>query len=233
MALLSRQRTPKRLLRHHLPLLCLSAAFAAALYFTRPYPDVLTRLSFATAYPALVLLAITLVIGPWKVIRRRGNPLSSDLRRDIGIWAGILGVAHTVVGQCVHLRGRPWLYYVYSPQEHHHGMRHDVFGFANYTGAIGVLLLACLLATSNDWSLRRLGKQSWKRIQRWNYFVIALAAAHAIGYLVIEKQKLPFDSVIAACIAIVLIAQAWGYSRRRRLSANGGASLPQTPLSAD
>jgi methionine sulfoxide reductase heme-binding subunit len=233
MVFLSRQRSRHRLLRHHLALFGLSTAFAAALYFTRPYPDVVTRLSFCTAYPALVLLVITLVIGPWNVIRRRANPLSSDLRRDIGIWAGILSIAHTAVGQCVHLRGRPWLYYVYSPQEHHHGIRHDIFGFANYTGALGVLLLACVLATSNDWSLRRLGKQSWKRIQRWNYFVIALAAAHAIGYLVIEKQKLPFDSVIAACIAIVLIAQAWGYARRRRVSPNDGATLPESPLSAD
>jgi methionine sulfoxide reductase heme-binding subunit len=206
-----------------MPLLGLCLAGTAALYFTRPYPDVVTRLSFSTAYPALVLLAVTLVIGPWNVIRRRANPVSSDLRRDIGIWAGILGIAHTAVGQCVHLRGRPWLYYVYSPQEHHHGIRHDVFGFANYTGAIGVLLLALLLAMSNDWSLRRLGRQSWKRIQRWNYLLIALAAAHAVGYLVIEKQILPFDSVVGACVVMVLMAQAWGYARRRRISSNADA----------
>jgi len=228
MVLLPSERVRRRLLRHHLPLLCVSAAFAAALYFTRPYPDIVTRLSFCTAYPALVLLGITLVIGPWNMIRRRRNPVSSDLRRDIGIWAGILGIAHTAVGQCVHLRGRPWLYYVYSPQEHHHGIRHDLFGFANYTGAIAALLLALLLATSNDWSLRGLGKQSWKRIQRWNYFVIALAGAHAIGYLMIEKQKLPFDSVVAACLVLVLVAQAWGYARRRRLSTHDGAHLPQS-----
>ena len=233
MVIFPRERTRRRVFRHHLPLFGASAAVAAALYLTRPYPDVITRLSFSTAYPALVLLAITLLIGPWNVIRGRANPLSSDLRRDIGIWAGVLGIAHTAIGQFVHLRGRPWLYYVYSRQEHHHGIRHDVFGFANYTGAVGVLLLVCVLSTSNDWSLRRFGKHSWKRIQRWNYFVIALAAAHAIGYLVIEKQKLPFDSVVAACIVIVLAGQAWGYSRRRRGRTDSGASLPHSPLTAD
>lgn len=215
-------RARRRLLRHHLPLLALSCASTAALYFTRSYPDVVMRFSFSTAYPALVLLAATLLLGPWKVIRRRANPLSSDLRRDIGIWAGILGIAHTAVGQCVHLRGRPWLYYVYSPQEHHHGMRHDLFGFANYTGALGVLLLACLLATSNDRSLRQFGKAGWKGIQRWNYAVIVLVAAHAVGYLVIEKQKLPFDSAIAACIGLVMVAQLWGYTLRKR-----AAAIPQ------
>lgn len=208
------RRLQKRLIRHHLPLFLLSAASAALLYFTRPYPDVLTRLSFSTAYPAIVLLAFTLVTGPWNVLFRRANPVSSDLRRDIGIWAGILGIIHTAVGQCVHLRGRPWLYYVYGPQEHHHGLRHDVFGFANYTGAVSVLLLAALLATSNDYSLRRLGTPQWKSLQRWNYAVFALAAAHAIGYLVIEKQKLPWDTVIGFALAATLGLQIAGFAKR-------------------
>jgi len=214
---IQQKRLQRRIVRHHLPLLVISASAAAALYYTRPYADVLTRLSFSTAYPALLLLAFTLLAGPWNVVRKRANPVSSDLRRDVGIWAGVLGVIHTAVGQCVHLRGRPWLYYVYSSQEHHHGLRHDVFGFANYAGALSVMLLMALLATSNDWSLRRLGTPGWKRLQRWNYAVFALAAAHAIGYLTIEKQKLPFDVTIAACILITLALQACGFAARVRL----------------
>lgn len=222
-SVIQQQRLQSRIVRHHLPLLLISAATVAMLYFTRPYPDVLTRLSFSTAYPAIVLLAFTLINGPWNVLRRHGNPVSSDLRRDVGIWAGVLGIVHTAVGQCVHLRGRPWLYYVYGPQEHHHGMRHDVFGFANYTGALSVLLLALLLATSNDFSLRRLGTPGWKSLQRWNYAVFALAAAHAIGYLVIEQQKLPFDTAIAVCITITLTLQAWGFGARRRMRVRNAA----------
>jgi sulfoxide reductase heme-binding subunit YedZ len=102
-------------LRHYLPLLLLSFVSVAVLYSTRPYTDVLSRASFATAYPAMVLLAATLLIGPWNWLRKKPNPVSSDLRRDLGIWAGFLALLHTAVGQCVHLRGRPWLYYVYGP----------------------------------------------------------------------------------------------------------------------
>lgn len=80
-----------------------------------------------------------------------------------------------------------------------------------------MLLLATLLATSNDYSLRRLGTPQWKSLQRWNYAVFALAAAHAIGYLVIEKQKLPFDTVIAVSIAITLAMQAAGILKRLRI----------------
>ena len=207
-----------RLWRHHLPLLGMSGIAVVVLYATRPYSDVLSRASFATAYPAMVLLAITLATGPWNVLRKRPNPVSSDLRRDIGIWAGILGVVHTAVGQCVHLRGRPWLYYVYGAKEHHSfPVRHDLFGFSNYTGAIAVLLLIALLATSNDLSLRRLGRERWKKLQRWNYAVFAATALHAFGYQAIEKQHFPFVATIAGCVAAAGALQFAGVVARRRM----------------
>jgi hypothetical protein len=139
-----RSRLPSRLVKHHLPLLLGSIVCIWALYVTRPYTDVLSRASFATGYPALVLLGATLLIGPLNLLRHRPNPVSIDLRRDLGIWAGILAIVHTAIGQCVHLRGRPWLYYVYGPAEHYHGLavRHDLFGFANYIGAFATLILS-------------------------------------------------------------------------------------------
>jgi sulfoxide reductase heme-binding subunit YedZ len=209
-----RSRLPSRLLRHHLPLLVLSFVSVATLYSTRPYSDVISRASFATAYPALALLATTLLVGPWNVLRRTANPVSSDLRRDLGIWAGILGVVHAAVGQFVHLRGRPWLYYVYGPGEHHHGMRHDLFGLANYTGAVGAILLATLFATSNDLSLKRFGARKWKQLQRWNYAVFALVAVHSIAFQMVEKQKQPWVITVSICIAAALIVQIAGVTRR-------------------
>ena len=216
---LRRNRLQPRLLRHHFPLLLISFAAVAGLYSTRPYPDIISRASFATAYPALVLLAITLLIGPWNWIRGKSNPVSSDLRRDIGIWAGILSLMHTAVGQCVHLRGRPWLYYIYGPTEHHHSfpLRHDAFGFANYTGAISALVVLALLATSNDYSLRKLGTREWKSLQRWNYVVFALAGVHALLYQEgVEQQKAWFVAVVVVSIALTIVLQLWVLVRRRR-----------------
>lgn len=63
-------------------------------------------LSVATAYAGLLLRAITLLLGPWNVLRGRPNPVSTDVRRDVGIWAGILSLAHVVFGLQVHMRGR-------------------------------------------------------------------------------------------------------------------------------
>jgi len=199
--------------RHHVPLLLGSFVCVAVLYQTRSYSDVLSRASFATAYPALGLLAITLLIGPWNLLRRRTNPVSSDLRRDIGIWAGLLGLLHAGVGQFVHLRGRPWLYYVYGPTEHHHGIRHDLFGLANYSGALGTLVLILLLATSNDFSLRRFGTRNWKLLQRWNYAAFALIAVHSFAFQCVETQKLHWVLTVAVCVVAALALQIAGIAR--------------------
>ena len=209
-----RKRLLPRIWRHHLPLLLLSFICVAVLYQTRPYPDVLSRASFATAYPALALLSITLLIGPVNLLKHKPNPVSSDLRRDIGIWAGIVGILHAGVGQFVHLRGRPWLYYVYGPGEHHHGMRHDLFGLANYTGALGTLLLGVLLATSNDLSLRRFGTRRWKQLQRWNYAIFALVAAHSFAFQGVETQKMQWVITVAACVCAALALQIAGFVRQ-------------------
>jgi methionine sulfoxide reductase heme-binding subunit len=84
--------------------------------------------------------------------------MSLDLRRDTGIWAGILGLLHTGVGQWVHLRGRLWFYYVFEKRsEHLEPLRHDVFGFSNFAGLFAALILLAALATSNDASVRALG----------------------------------------------------------------------------
>ena len=211
-----RDRTRYRILAHHAPLMIASSVVVAALYFTRKYTDVLSRASFATAYPALALLALTLLIGPWNILLKRRNPISGDLRRDVGIWAGILGVLHTIIGQNVHLRGRPWLYYLYEKKSHHSfPIRHDLFGFANYTGAFSTLLLIALLATSNDYALRALGTAQWKQLQRWNYAVFVLAALHAFAYQTSEHQKLPFVATAVVCVALAVVLQAAGFVSRQ------------------
>ena len=213
---IQRERLRRRLVLHHLPLLAASAVGVLILYLTRPYEDVLSKASFATAYPALALLVATLLIGPLNVLRRQRNPVSGDLRRDIGIWTGILGIAHSVIGQCVHLRGRPWLYYIYEQRDRHtFPIRHDIFGLANYTGLFSVFILLALLATSNDYSLRALGAPKWKQLQRWNYAVFLLVAAHAIAYQVTEQQRFPFVLTVAVGIALTLVIQSAGYIRRR------------------
>jgi sulfoxide reductase heme-binding subunit YedZ len=121
-----------------------------------------------------------------------------------------------VVGQNVHLRRRPWLYYIYGPTEHKSfPIRHDLFGFANYTGALSILVLIALLATSNDHFLGAFGTPRWKQLQRWNYAAFGAAAIHSTAFQAVEKQKLPYVSVVLVCIAITIAMQTAGILKRR------------------
>jgi sulfoxide reductase heme-binding subunit YedZ len=211
-------RMSRRLLRHHLPLALLCLASGAALYVTRPYTQVIPRLSFASAYPAIFLLCLTLLPGPWKLLTGERLAASFDLRRDIGIWAGITGLFHTLTGQFVHMAGRFWLYYLYDNWRaaHVQPFRHDLFGFSNDTGLLAALTVLALLATSNDASLRWLGTPGWKSLQRWNYGCFALAAAHTFGYQAGGGRGLFLYATIAA-VAMTTVLQLWGWKRRRAI----------------
>jgi methionine sulfoxide reductase heme-binding subunit len=212
---MSKNRLQQRLIYH---ILLGFGSAGITVLFMRLFPqrDFVSRLSIGTAYAALFLLTITLVLGPLKVVRKKGIPVSYDLRRDFGIWAGIAALFHAGVGLNVHLRGRMWLYFVDSNRH----PRKDAFGFGNYTGTIAALVLVLLLALSNDMSLRKLGAVRWKSLQRWAYAALALTALHSIAYQEIETRDVQFKVLLYVIMGIMLGLQILG-SVRYRKSASG------------
>jgi sulfoxide reductase heme-binding subunit YedZ len=208
----------KRRALRHLALLGASAALFALILAGLPGKDPIHDVSLASAYVALLLLAASLAIGPWNVLRARPNPVSTDLRRDVGIWAGTLGLFHLGVGLNVHLRGRPWLYFVYpADQRSAVPLRHDLFGFANETGLVAGLVLLLLLALSNDRMLVRLRSRRWKSLQRLNYWGAVLVVAHSVAYQVIEN-RVRMPALLLAFLVLVAataVLQALGYRRVR------------------
>lgn len=207
------QRRRQRLL-NHLLLFVISVGTAVGLYFglTIPYPDesrLIFRWSLATAYVASVLLAATLSIGVWNLVRRRSNPLSIDLRRDIGIWCGLFAIVHTIVGLNVHMQ--KWTQYFVDDAG---GLRADFFGLANYLGVMALVIVIALLATSNDRSIALLKSRTWKRVQRWNYLFAALTAVHAALYIVVEKRFVPYLFILTGLIGWVLIVQLVGVLKK-------------------
>jgi sulfoxide reductase heme-binding subunit YedZ len=202
----------QRRLSAHLALFAVSVLLCLVFMYLFPRRDLISRLSIGTAYAALLLTVATMLLGPWNVLRRSANPVSFDLRRDLGIWSGILAVLHTVVGLNVHLRGRPWLYFVND----HHKLRRDLFGFGNYTGLVAALVFALVLAISNDLSLRRLGKKQWKFLQRWVYAAILLTAIHAWAYQQIEKRVLPFQMATYGVLGLLLLLQSAAFHHIRQ-----------------
>lgn len=200
------KKRPQRRLLHHS--LMSTASVVLTLFFMRQFPhrDWVSRVSLGTAYPALLFTAAAMLAGPINVLLRKPNPISFDLRRDLGVWAGIASLVHAAFGLNVHLRGRMWLYFVNAQ----HRLRHDAFGFGNYTGLIAAIVFALLLALSNDVSLRKLGSHRWKFLQRSVYAAIALTAAHAVLYQGIEKRAPAFIVILYAVLGIVLAVQLAG-----------------------
>jgi sulfoxide reductase heme-binding subunit YedZ len=200
-----------RLARQVLLAVC-AVCVVAGVYWLTPPPDVRHRLSMGSAYAALLFLAVTLWLGPWNVLRHNPNPVSFDLRRDVGIWAGLLALLHTAIGLTVHLRGRMWMYFF--KRLHPFRIQDTTFGLANYTGLIAALVFLALLAISNDASLRRLGASRWKSIQQWTYAAFALTIVHGIAYQVIEKRHLPWVIAAGSIIAAAICLQFAAFRRR-------------------
>ena len=179
-------------------------------------PDIIWRLSMATAYAGLLYLAAALIIGPINVLRRAPNPLSINLRRDIGIVAGILALAHTIVGLFVHLRGDPIQYFFYRTPAGIGGLRHDLFGAANDVGLFASLIILILLTTSNNLSIRTMGGATWKRIQRWGYVGAILVVVHGLLYQAVEKRMPVLVATVLIVVVAVTIVQLLGYRKRKQ-----------------
>jgi methionine sulfoxide reductase heme-binding subunit len=173
--------------------------------------DLIAHAGIATAYPALFLSAVALFLGPWNVLCGRANPVSFDLRRDIGIWAGVMALLHTAVGLNVHLRGRMWLYFV----DQHQRLRHDWFGFGNYMGLAAALLFLLLLAISNDLSLRRLGTRRWKSLQRWTYGAVILTILHAMAYQQVEQRRAAYEVLLGGTTLGIAGFQLAGWKKSK------------------
>lgn len=209
-----------RRIRRHVVLALSAAVIVWVAFSATPPPDFRHRFSMATAYASLALLALCLGLGPWNVLRRRPNPISFDLRRDVGIWAGLLALVHTGVGLTVHLRGRMWMYFF--KKLHPLTLQNTKFGFANYVGLVAAILFLLLITLSNDVSLRVLGTRRWKSLQRWSYAAFALTVVHGVAFQLVEKRRFPWVVVFAGLSATVIVFQIAGYLRMRRVAARRG-----------
>lgn len=196
-------------------LLITAMGIALAAYLLLPGQPALHRISIGTGYVGVVFLAAALIIGPLNILRGVSNPLSSYLRRDIGIMAGIFAVAHTIVGLQAHMDGDFVRYFFQRTANGDVGpVRFDAFGIANYLGLIAVLIVLVLLVISNNVSLRKLGPRRWKGIQRYAYLAAGLVAIHGVIYQVIERRQSAFIACLIVIAAAAGIMQYLGFLRR-------------------
>jgi sulfoxide reductase heme-binding subunit YedZ len=210
-----KKRIKNRLLIHHLVMTIVTCIVLLIFINLVQSEDIIFRWSMATAYTGLIFLAATLFTGPINILRNRVNPISTDLRRDIGIWSALICFVHVVVGLQVHFRGKMLLYFFKEiGQENHLVLRFGQFGFANHTGLIATLIIILLFALSNDFSLRKLKPDRWKIVQRLNYIAFVLIIAHGMLYQIIEKRKLPYIILFSTILILIFIIQLSGFLKK-------------------
>ena len=216
----------QRIKKHYLPLSILSLFSAFIFYEVWNKLDTITFIADATAYISLILLAASLLTGPINLYLKRNNPVSSYFRRDLGIYAGILALIHSLTGLFVHLRGNMWQYFLIKTEQGY-AIRLDDFGWANYTGIISSILILLLLITSNDFSMRKLNPFKWKNIQRLSYFMFLIALLHSIYYRIVADNPARIYFLYLPLLVIVLSFQSAGFwlkIRSKKITATGSSS---------
>jgi methionine sulfoxide reductase heme-binding subunit len=191
----------KRRVINHLIILSSSALVAILIYLTSQDQNHFIRISLATAYSSLLLIGVTLLIGPIRMLQKKPVQVSSDLRRDTGFWAGVHSLIHFFTGSSV------MGYFV----DRNDQFRFNLFIWTNYLGFIAILFLLLLLALSNDWSLKKLKAKKWKALQRSNYLLFILIIVHGAFYIIVENQSWYYVLLFALATLLVLLFQRIGF----------------------
>lgn len=193
--------------KRHIFLLFISAAAVAGYFWIDSELTVAGKLSVSSAYVSLLFFVIAIGMGPVDLWRNKKTPLSSYLRRDLGIWSALLAVFHTLAGLQVHLGGKFWHYFVYpSDQAHLIPIRYDFFGLTNHLGLLSAIVMVFLLVLSNNRSIKRLGAAKWKNWQRSAYVLIMFLPLHGVIYQALENRLGSVYSLLLGVMTFVALS---------------------------
>lgn len=173
----------------------------------------------ATGYLGLGFLARTLLVGSANLLLRRRTPVSNYLARDVGTWAAMFSVIHTVaiVATAARVDGSVIagsLHFFVAPDG---SLLTNSFGLGNWTGLAALVIVVGLLAISSDAALRTFKAGPWKRFQRLNYALFGLVVLHAFFYGALLRITSPFTLLLLVSVATVVVGQMvgmWLWKRR-------------------
>lgn len=168
----------------HVAVLIASALTVSAFFLTRMDWDIEMRTWRAFGDAAIVLLFVTLSLGPAaRVWRSLGRAL--PWRRETGIWSALFALVHTTLIFNGWLRwdwGR-LLGYEFVPELGRVARLEPGFGLANVVGVVALIWALMLAATSSDRAVRFLGPAGWKWLHHGAYVVFYLAVLHTAYFL--------------------------------------------------
>ena len=205
------------LIRRHLMVGIIGAALIYLFWLSRPQWSSDMRFWRAVGDASLILLYVTLALGPIvKFLPRAGILLR--YRRELGIWFGFFAIAHTIIilDGWVLWDVSQFMGYLYIPAIDRVVRMESGFGMANLLGLLAVLIALPLMATSADWMTRALGASAWKFLHYGVYIIFYAVALHTAYFLYIHytisfHRTVPdpnwFQIPFAILTAIVIILQ--------------------------
>lgn len=181
-------------------LLLLSGALAL------PYATLWERVSVASAWLCMLLLAAVLLIGPLQKLQGRQPPLNIYLRRDLGCWAAMQGLLHFVAGNVVAMNPVYVGTFVRGNASAPGPMLRDVlFSGGAILGTVIAILFLLLLAISSDRAVRWLGPPRWKKLQGSAQLVLWLTVLHGIAYQLLEARYIPLLVLLLVSATVLTI----------------------------
>lgn len=179
-----------RLIRQHATVGISSLIVCLILVQTRNDLEPLHSWNRAFADVSLFMLGIVLLMGPLSYFYK---PLQKQIvwRRTLGIWSAIYALLHTIVildGWVEWNLER--LFFLFTPKGQP-WILHPGFALANTVGILALIYYLMLTVTSNDWSIKLLGKKSWKYLQQKTTVLYTLVILHTFYFLFFHEPENP------------------------------------------
>jgi sulfoxide reductase heme-binding subunit YedZ len=216
-------------LTNHLVLagLTLIACLISAVFAT-PGQAFFETISVGAGYIGLLLIFASLVIGPLNMLKVRKNPVNINLRRDVGIWAGITSLAHVVFAAALELSWGDSLlgFFFYK----NGAPKFNLFGISDMFGLVAALVVLFLMVLSNNYFLKKLKGKNWKKMQRFNYLLFGVALLHTLLQQVNNERGITMIVGVIALALGVMVAQAIGfviYRKREQQRKPANAAPPK------
>ena len=199
----------QRIKKHYLPMIFLILLTGFIFYLAKGNRKAIPFITWSSGYISIIILSISLIIGPVNLLLKYKNPISTYFRRDVSIIGGTLAIVHSIFGIFVHFGGKIWPYFL-KKTETGYSIRLDNFGLANNIGLFSTLIIVLLLITSNDYLLKKMKPDNWKNIQRLSYLMFILTIIHCYYYRIVAKNLDLLYFLYIPLVIIVLTFQMIG-----------------------
>ncbi|MFZ5708386.1 MAG: ferric reductase-like transmembrane domain-containing protein [Pseudomonadota bacterium] len=178
------RRTARRALLRHLCVAALTAVLLAVFAAVHAQWSPMHRWNRAFGDASLVLVALSMGLGPLVRFVRPATPLLA-FRRELGIHGCLLALVHAAI---ILVGWVQWdLMRLFGFELHPdllvYVMFQPGFGLANLIGLAALVFVALLAATSSDMAMSRLGVSGWKFLQMGVLPLWWLSVSHVAYFL--------------------------------------------------